>query len=138
MKRKSLKVLLGLSMAICFMAAGVKMVSANNYRDTNWTFTLGRLQTNSYTSSRQKTDATSAYAKLKIIGKGGVNVWLQMSNGKEVGSPKVNLRKKGAYSYITNYAYEKYGKSNVRLAVESNYLNPVQINAAGVWSPDSI
>lgn len=111
-------------------------VFANNHADTEWGGTLPRLQTNLYTGPRVKTDSTSAYIKLNICGKGGINAWLQKSDGTEIDSPKRNV-KVGQYRMISNYAYEWYSRCNVRMAIESDYTNFVLVEAHGVWSPDS-
>lgn len=75
-----------------------------------------------------------------FFGKGGIRSWVQMSDGTEVDSPKVNVLV-GQSRKISNYAYEryaKYGKVYVRLAIEANYFNFAQVEAGGVWSPDSV
>lgn len=132
MKKSIITATLGLA-----MCASAFPVLANNHGDTSWSGILPRFQGNMYTSSRTKTDASSAYIKLYNSGKGGINAWLQLSNGTEVNSPKYSMSP-GQYKKVSNYAYEWYGQTGVRMAIESNYLNPVQIQANGVWSPDSV
>lgn len=125
--------------AVVFLGLG-GFVLANNHSDTSWGGILPRFQGNFYTGAREKQDATSAYIKLNYCGKGGVRSWVQMSDGTEVDSPKVNVLV-GQSRKPSNYAYERYaryGKVYVRLAIESNYVNPVTIEAGGVWSPDSV
>lgn len=125
--------------AVVFLGLG-GFVLANNHSDTSWGGILPRFQGNFYTGAREKQDATSAYIKLNYCGKGGVRSWVQMSDGTEVDSPKVNVLV-GQSRKLSNYAYERYaryGKAYVRLAIESNYVNPVTIEAGGVWSPDSV
>ena len=131
MKKISIVFLAGLS----FLFSGV--VFANNHSDTGWSATLPRFQGNYYTGARKKTDTSSGWVTLGAIGKGGINAWMQLANGTEVNSPKRNLHV-GQGRYISNYAYEWYGATNVRMAIESDYVNVVRINASGVWSPDSI
>lgn len=99
-------------------------VLANNHSDTGWGGILPRAQGNFYTENREKQDKTSAYIKLDYCGKGGIRSWVQMSDGTEVDSPKVNVLV-GQSRKISNYAYEryaKYGKVYVRLAIEANFL----------------
>ncbi|WP_240424448.1 DUF2712 domain-containing protein [Lactococcus allomyrinae] len=119
------------------LLAGVTPVFANNHTDRAWGGTLPLLQANHYTNAYQKTDTSSGYIKLNTIGKGGINAYMQLYDGTSVNSPKVNL-KAGQSKYVINYAYENYGQVNVRMAVESDYLNVVTIEAHGVWSPDSV
>lgn len=112
-------------------------VLANNHSDTSWAGILPKHQGNIYTGARTKTDSTSAYCKLVNSGKGGINAWLQMSDGREVNSPKTYMSV-GQSKKISNYAYEWHGQSGVRMAIESSYNNPVRIQVNGVWSPDSV
>lgn len=111
-------------------------VFANNHADTEWGGTLPRLKTNLYTGPRSKTDSTSAYIKLNSCGKGGIKAWLQKADGTEIDSPKTPV-KVGQSRKISNYAYEWYSKCDVRMAIESDYMNYVLVEAHGVWSPDS-
>lgn len=125
--------------AVVFLGLG-GFVLANNHSDTSWGGILPRFQGYFYTGAREKQDATSAYIKLNYCGQGGVRSWVQMSDGTEVDSPKVNVLV-GQSRKLSNYAYERYAryrKVYVRLAIESNYFNPVTIEAGGVWSPDSV
>ncbi|HHT6792169.1 TPA: hypothetical protein ACSZKW_09255 [Listeria monocytogenes] len=68
MKKKL--VVLGLAGAIFLSGMGILNVSAANYSDTKFSFTLGKLGANDYTGSRQKQNTTSSYVKLNSIGKG--------------------------------------------------------------------
>lgn len=52
MKKKL--VVLGLAGAIFLSGMGILNVSAANYSDTKFSFTLGKLGANDYTGSRQK------------------------------------------------------------------------------------
>lgn len=135
MKRLTKSLLL--TVGCCSVFAGSTVALANNHSDSGWSFTLPRSQGNCYTGARLKTDKTSAYLKCNSVGKGGVRGWLQMANGQECGAPKRTVYR-GQSTKITNYAYEQHGRSNVRMAIESSYTNPVRISASGVWSPDSV
>ena len=125
--------------AVVFLGLG-GFVLANNHSDTSWGGILPRFQGNFYTGAREKQDATSAYIKLNYCGQGGVRSWVQMSDGTEVDSPKVNVLV-GQSRKLSNYAYERYaryGKVYVRLAIEADSFSYVTIEAGGVWSPDSV
>lgn len=135
MKKKVL-----LTLGVTCMLAGTPLAFANNnnnHKDTKWSCNLPRFQGNYYTGPRQKRDKSSSYLKCRFAGKGGVRGWVQMAWGKECNSPK-RVAYPGKSVKLKNYAYEWYGKSNVRLALESSYSNPVKVKAYGVWSPDSI
>lgn len=132
MKKRILSIL-----GITCMFLGTPLVLANNHSDSKWSFTLPRYQGNCYTGARMKEDKSSAYLKCTSVGKGAVQGWLQMANGKECRSPK-RVCYEGHSIKIPNYAYEEHGRSKVRMAIESSYWNPVQISAKGYWSPDSI
>lgn len=125
--------------AVVFLGLG-GFVLANNHSDTSWGGILPRFQGNFYTGAREKQDATSAYIKLNYCGQGGVRSWVQMSDGTEVDSPKVNVLV-GQSRKLSNYAYERYAryrKVYVRLAIEADSFSYVTIEAGGVWSPDSV
>lgn len=131
------KLMLSVCASILLLCGGVPVL-ANNHRDSAWSFWLKANQGNSYTESRDKTDSSSAYLALHSMSKsGGVNGWLQMSNGKEVGSPKTRVTPGGS-AYVINYAYETYGYSKVRMAIESARSYSSSAKASGVWSPDSV
>ncbi|EOT41953.1 DUF2712 domain-containing protein [Enterococcus columbae] len=131
------KVLLAGAASVLLLAGSIPVL-ANNHADTSWSFWLKANQGNSYTASREKTDASSAYLALHSMSKsGGVNGWLQMANGTEIGSPKTRVYSGGA-AYVINYAYEKYGHSNVRMAIETANSFSTSTQASGVWSPDSV
>ncbi|MCH5428654.1 MULTISPECIES: DUF2712 domain-containing protein [Bacteria] len=133
MKKSMITATLGL--AIC---ASAFPVLANNHADSQWAGMLPNHQGNIYTPNRDKTDASSAWCALNNSGKGGINAWLQLSNGTEVGSPKTYM-KVGQGKYIYNYVNENYHRTmSVRMAIESSYNNPVRIQVNGVWSPDSV
>ncbi|MBC1483823.1 DUF2712 domain-containing protein [Listeria sp. FSL L7-1509] len=135
MKKKL--VVLVLAGAVFLSGMGILNVSAANYSDTKFSFTLGRLGGNDYTGARQKQNATSSYVKLKSIGKGSMDAWILKSNGANVRSKQVTVTQ-GRSKKITNYAYEKYGKCKVKLAAETSKTQLVRVSATGVWSPDSI
>lgn len=75
--------------------------------------------------------------RVNEVGKGMVNVWAQKSDGVEIGNPKYSL-KAGQYQLMYNRAYEIYGKTKIRLAIESREGYVVHVHASGVWSPDSV
>ncbi|EGN0243698.1 DUF2712 domain-containing protein [Listeria monocytogenes] len=135
MKKKL--VVLGLAGAIFLSGMGILNVSAANYSVTKFSFTLGKLGANDYTGSRQKQNTTSSYVKLNSIGKGTMDTWLLKSNGASVRSKYVTVRQ-GESKKIANYAYEDYGKCNVKLAAETSKTQFVRVTATGLWSPDSI
>jgi hypothetical protein len=132
MKKRFISFAIGMA-----MLSGSIPALANNHTDRAWGGTLGPLQKNHYTHAYTKTDASSGYIKLNSIGKGGINAYMQLADGTSVDSPKVNV-KQGGHKYVSNYAYEKYGRVDVRMAIESDYFNTVSIEAHGVWSPDSV
>lgn len=116
---------------------GSSLAFANNSQDREWEANLPRFQGNFYTEPATKTDRSYAYIKLKEIGKGRIRAWLQKSNGVEVNSPKYTV-KQGQEKFVRNDAYEQYGRTDVRMAIESDDSRWVRIHAAGVWSPDSV
>ncbi|MBC2256318.1 DUF2712 domain-containing protein [Listeria ivanovii] len=135
MKKKL--IVLGLAGAIFLSGMGISNVSAANYSDTKFSFTLGRLGGNDYTGARQKQNTTASYVKLNSIGKGTLDMWILKSNGASVRSREVTVSQ-GKSKKIINYAYEDYGKCNVKLAAETSKIQIVRVSATGVWSPDSI
>ncbi|MBC6148893.1 DUF2712 domain-containing protein [Listeria innocua] len=135
MKKKL--VVLGLAGAIFLSGTGILNVSAANYTDTKFSFKLGRLGGNDYSGARQKQNTTSSYVKLNSIGKGTMDAWIIKSNGAGVRSKYVTV-KQGDSKKIANYAYEDYGKCNVKLAAETSKTQLVRVTATGLWSPDSI
>ncbi|MBC1472016.1 DUF2712 domain-containing protein [Listeria seeligeri] len=135
MKKKL--VVLGLAGAMFLSGMGILNASAANYTDTKFSFTLGKLGGNDYTSARQKQNTTSSYVKLNSIGKGTMDAWILKSNGASVRSKQVTVTQ-GKSKKIANYAYEDYGKCNVKLAAETSKTQVVRVSAKGLWSPDSI
>ncbi|ECL7818007.1 TPA: DUF2712 domain-containing protein [Listeria innocua] len=135
MKKKL--VVLGLAGAVFLSGMGILNVSAANYTDTKFSFNLGRFGGNDYSGARQKQNTTSSYVKLNSIGKGTMDAWIIKSNGAGVRSRYVTV-KQGDSKKIANYAYEDYGKCNVKLAAETSKTQVVRVTATGLWSPDSI
>ena len=111
--------------------------SASNTKDETFDFLLGRLGGNDYSDAREKQDKTAAYVRLDSIGKGKMNAWILKSNGASVRSPKTTV-KQGEEKFLTNYAFEDYGKTDVKLTGETAAVEIVQVSASGVWSPDSV
>ncbi|MBM7717631.1 DUF2712 domain-containing protein [Siminovitchia sp. FSL H7-0308] len=135
------KLIVPIVAALCFtVGVGINtsdVEAAGNYKDKKFSFTLKPIKRNSYSKAREKRDATSAYVKLNSIGKGKMKAWIVKSNGASVRAKKVTV-KQGQAKFITNYAYEDYGKVNVKLAGETEKAQIVKVAASGVWSPDSI
>lgn len=132
MKKTTVAIVAG----VALLGVGVP-VFANNHADSQWAATLPTHQGNVYTGARAKTDASSAYIKLNNSGQSGINAWLQLADGTEVSSPKTRVLV-GQERFIINYAFERHGHVDVRMAIESDYNNPVHIQVNGVWSPDSV
>ncbi|WP_040535260.1 hypothetical protein [Schleiferilactobacillus shenzhenensis] len=105
--------------------------------DSDWAFWLAANQGNSYTGTRTKENATSAYLLNYSSSNTGVNAWVQLGNGTEVGSPKTHAGL-GEEIGIWNNAFENYGRTGIRLAIEQDRSLPFAMHAAGRWSPDSV
>lgn len=136
MIKRSMSLVIAALSLVTVGSAGLVHAS-NNHTDTSWDAILPRNGGNYYTGARNKTDKSRTYVRVNEVGKGMVNVWAQKSDGVEIGNPKYSL-KAGQYQLMYNRAYEIYGKTKIRLAIESREGYVVHVHASGVWSPDSV
>lgn len=120
-----------LASSLCFATPAL----ANNHADTGWSMYLSNWNT-ADTPNRQKQDASSGYILVQTAsGNRQVRAWMLGYGNEPVGSQTVKLGP-GQWSYVTNYAYEWYGRKQVHMRIQ-NTAN-VSGSAAGLWSPDSV
>ena len=120
-----------LASSLCFATPAL----ANNHADTGWSAYLTGWDT-ADTPNRQKQDASSGYIMVQSTSRGrSVRAWMLGYGNENVGSATVTVGP-GQSSYVTNYAYEWYGRKQVHMRIQN--LANVSGSASGLWSPDSV
>lgn len=121
-----------LASSLCFATPAL----ANNHADTGWSAYLKNWQTVD-TPNRQKQDASSGYILAQSVSNGRtIRAWMLGYGNEDVQSQTVRLGS-GQWSYVTNYAYEWYGRKQVHMRLQ-NTANYSDTTASGLWSPDSV
>ena len=119
-------------------AVGTISASANNSADTSFSnFSVS--STVHYTSSRSKTDATSATVKINSVSYSGATATVRVYTGNYVDktygtAPVVGVS--SYYTYLPNTVYED-GYRTARLGF-TRASGPSTFTISGVWSPDSV
>jgi hypothetical protein len=129
-------------MSFCLILTGLfstNVFAKGNTKNTGYYLEFPKgYQINRYTGNRLKKNDSSVYQKNSWIGnKKTMRMWVVTSDKKDVSGGHYILVKSGQKKYIPNIAYERHGKSKIRLAAEIKRGNIVRIGAKGVWSPDS-
>ncbi|AUZ28327.1 hypothetical protein BHT94_15070 [Bacillus licheniformis] len=110
-------------------------------KDSNYYLEMPKgYHVNAYTSARTKYNDSSVYQKNSWIGKSRtLRLWIVDKDKEDTisGGHYVDITS-GQHKNIPSAAYEKRGKTSVRIAGEVRGTpNAVVISAKGVWSPDS-
>ena len=127
--------------AMVFSVAGNASVLANNWEDTNFSFTFNNAQ--KYTAARKKEDTSKMYMKCNSITANRSYTAHAIGCKTASSSDRVDCSRGYAYTfnsagqhyYMTNFVKEN-GYNYARIAANPNYAN--QFSASGVWSPDNV
>lgn len=133
LKKKVLVLALTLSTALCFVPSAF----ANNHADSGWSAYLKGWNTVD-TPNRQKQDASSGYIKVDGSTENrSIRAWMLGFGNENVGSATVYIGPGGG-TYVTNYAYEWFGRKQVHMRLQNTGSYTGDTQAWGVWSPDSV
>lgn len=118
---------------------GAIPVLANNYKDTNFSFTYGNSM--QYTDARSKTDTSKLYMKCNSVSKRGASYTAHAigtnsysSIGRDCSRGYTYNFGAGSSYYMTSWVKEN-GYALARIGASPNYS--YSFTAKGVWSPDN-
>ncbi len=140
---KIIKKIVGIVAALAMLAVASPAMADddialyNNHKDSGWDTYLTPWQGISQTPNRQKQDASYGYIKPTKLNGYRIRAWMTRMNGESVGS-EVKVLSQGQEGFISQYAYERFGRVQVRMKLQNVTATSANVPAAGVWSPDSV
>ncbi|WP_077615493.1 hypothetical protein [Caenibacillus caldisaponilyticus] len=126
------------------LSIGTITAFANNYSDTNFSFTFApQSSAPVYTQARAKTDHSSSYMKLKSLSRSDGAYYASVvrkdhTNFSKTWTYRFDRTDLNVGRYLLNYAYEDDGETFVRIKATRAVSPNIGFTASGVWSPDSI
>ena len=124
---------------IAIAAASVSLAapaSAANHAKSPWSAYLIGWSTGD-TPNRQKQDRSAGYISAGSISGGrAIKAWMLGFANEDVESGTVTLSS-GQHGYVTNQTFQKYGRKQVHMRVQTTKYYSNQTEASGDWSPDS-
>ncbi|ARU60615.1 hypothetical protein CBW65_05605 [Tumebacillus avium] len=138
------KAVKGLIMSAVILAAGAGLIQTNamagNYTDEGFYFHFDSWDSDAgaQTADREKQDDTFSYMWSEYVGSDYTyEGWVEMANGTDISFGHHYTFSDDTTHYMTNYAYEEYGVSDVHIYAQAGW-NAVEVLSEGLWSPDSI
>ncbi|OTA26790.1 hypothetical protein B9G54_03115 [Alloscardovia macacae] len=112
---------------------------ANNHKDSGFGVDLWPINSIGYTPNRQKQDKSSSYMLIQHKSGGGpFRVWMERAFQNPNINSAVLIKDVGQEAFISQYAYEMYGKVQIRGCIQNKDIHIPIYHVSGVWSPDSV